>query len=59
MRIWGGYDLFEMDPTNGRVTLVVSSDYRERFLLRSALNHGATYVPPEVWPLKAVFCWHS
>lgn len=44
-----------MDPTNGRVALVVSSDYRERFVLRSALNHVATNVPPEVLPLKAVF----
>jgi hypothetical protein len=37
MRIWGGYDLFEMDPTNGRVAFVVSSDYSEHFPLRSAL----------------------
>jgi hypothetical protein len=37
-----------MDPTNGRVALVVSSDSSERFPLRSALNHGATNVPPHV-----------
>ena len=44
-----------MDPTNGRVAFVVSSDSSERFPLRSALNHGATNVPPDVLPLKAVF----
>ena len=44
-----------MDPTNGIVALVVSSDSGARFLLRSALNHGATYVPPDVLPLKAFF----
>lgn len=44
-----------MDPTNGRVALVVSGDYGERFPLRSALDHFATNVPPEVLPLKAGF----
>jgi len=44
-----------MDPTNGRVALVVSGDCSGRFPLRSALNHGATDVPPDMLPLNAIF----
>jgi hypothetical protein len=59
MRIWGGYFLLRWIQQTAESRLLSQSDSSERFPLRSALNHRATYVPPEVLLLKAIFCWHS